>query len=161
MNLGNGFAHMIGRAVIFASSLFAAAIFAAATMPALAQQSCQEDFQRLSTRRNASIGALNALGKSGKGKMDPIAACPVARKLVGVESEMLAYMEKNKDWCAIPDNVLDGFKQARAKTQNFASQACAFAAKVKKAQAQQKAAAEQGGGFGGGAQAQKLPSGPL
>lgn len=126
---------------------------------ARAQQSCQEDFEKLTSRRMAGIAALNKLGKSAKGKMDPVAACPVARRLVGVETEMYSYMEKNKEWCAIPDNVLDGFKQARAKTQNFAAQACGFAAKVKKMQDAQRAQAAAGGGLG--AQQQRLPAGPL
>jgi hypothetical protein len=127
---------------------------------ASAQESCQADFQKLTAKRMSGIEALNKLGKANKGKMDPVAACPVARRLVGIETEMFSYMEKNKDWCAIPDNVLDGFKEARAKTQNFASQACAVAAKVKKMQAAQKAQAAAGGaGIGG--QQQKLPAGPL
>jgi hypothetical protein len=121
-------------------------------------QSCQEDFQKLSERRMSQISVLNKLGKSNKGKMDPVAACPVARQLSGIESEMLSYMEKNKEWCAIPDQVVDNFKQARAKTVNFASQACAFAAKAKKMQEQQR---EQAAAGGVGGQAQKLPSGPL
>jgi hypothetical protein len=124
--------------------------------PALAQQACQEDFQRLTQKRMAQIGVLNRLGKAGKGHMDPIAACPAARTLVGVETEMLNYMEKNKDWCAIPDNVIDGFKAARAKSQGFASQACGVAAKVKQMQAQQRtqAANPQSAPL-------KLPAGPL
>jgi hypothetical protein len=121
-------------------------------------QSCQEDFQKLTQRRMAQIQVLNSLGKAGKGKMDPNAACPAARKLVGIENEMLAYMNKNKDWCAIPDNVVDGFRQAGAKTKNFASQACTVAAKMKQMQQQQREQAANGGGMGA---PPKLPSGPL
>lgn len=116
-------------------------------------QSCQEDFQKLSQRRNDQIAALNALGKANKGKMDPTAACPLARRLVVTEGEMLSYMEKNKDWCAIPDEAMDGFKQTKAKAQNFAAQACAAAEKAKKMQAEHAQA--------GGQQVQKLPAGPL
>lgn len=126
-----------------------------------AQQSCQDDFQKLTARRMAGIQKLNALGKAGKGKMDPMAACPAAKNLVVVEGEMLAYMNKNKDWCAIPDNVIDGFKAARAKTQGFASQACGVAAKVKKMQEMQKAQAAQQAANGGMMAPPKLPSGPL
>ena len=60
-------------------------------------QSCTEDFQKLTERRMAQIQALNALGKAGKGKMDPTAACAVSKKLVGVEGEMAGYMTKNKE----------------------------------------------------------------
>jgi hypothetical protein len=121
-------------------------------------QSCQEDFAKLTQRRMAQIQALNNLGKAGKGKMDPNAACPAAKKLVGIENEMLGYMSKNKEWCNIPDNVVDGFKQAGAKTKSFASQACAAAAKMKQMQQQQREQAANGGGMGA---PPKLPSGPL
>ena len=119
-------------------------------------QSCQEDFQKLSMKRMGAIQSLNNLGKAGKGKMDPAAACPVAKKLAGIETEMLNYMSKNKEWCNIPDNVVDGFKQARTKTQTFATQACAAAVKMKQMQEQ----AAQGGGPGM-APPQRLPAGPL
>lgn len=119
-------------------------------------QSCQEDFQKLTMKRMGAIEALNNLGKAGKGKMDPAAACPVAKKLAGIETEMLNYMSKNKEWCNIPDNVVDGFKQARSKTQTFATQACAAAVKMKQMQEQ----AAQGGGPGM-APPPRLPAGPL
>ena len=98
------------------------ALAAMAGTGALAQ-SCQEDFQKLSMKRMGAIQTLNNLGKAGKGKMDPAAACPAAKKLAGIETEMLNYMSKNKEWCNIPDNVVDGFKQARSKTQTFDTQA--------------------------------------
>ena len=120
-------------------------------------QSCQEDFQKLSQRRMAQIQALNAIGKAGKGKMDPAAACPVARKLVGVENEMAGYMVKNKEWCNIPDQVLDGFKQAAAKSRGFSAQACGAAAKMKQMMEQQR---EQAASGGMGAPP-RLPAGPL
>lgn len=121
-------------------------------------QSCQEDFQKLTERRMSQIQVLNNLGKAGKGKMDPTAACSAAKKLVGIENEMAGYMTKNKEWCNIPDNVLEGFKQAGAKTKGFASQACTAAAKVKQMMEQQREQAANGGGLGA---PPKLPSGPL
>jgi len=131
------------------------ALAAMAGTGALAQ-SCQEDFQKLSMKRMGAIQTLNNLGKAGKGKMDPAAACPAAKKLAGIETEMLNYMSKNKEWCNIPDNVVDGFKQARSKTQTFATQACAAAVKMKQMQEQ----AAQGGGPGM-APPPRLPAGPL
>lgn len=142
-----------GSARRYMSAPILGALLAFASAGSAFAQSCQEDFQKLSQRRMGQIQALNAIAKASKGKMDPIAACPAARKLVVIETEMAAYIDKNKDWCNIPDNMVDGFKQARAKTQTFASQACAFAAKAKKMQEEQAA--------GIGPQAQKLPAGPL
>lgn len=150
---------MMGGSVVLSRERAGAAILGlllgfGGTGAAIAQ-SCQEDFQKLSEKRMAQIAVLNSIGKAAKGKMDPVAACPAARRLVTIENEMFAYMEKNKEWCNIPENVVDGFKQARAKTQGFASQACAYAAKVKKMQE------EQAAGGGPQSQVQKLPAGPL
>ncbi len=139
------------------AALLGAALALGAACGAQAQ-SCNEDFQKLSGKRNSAMGALQNLVKAGKGKMDPIAACPLARRLVAVENEMGAYMNKNKDWCSIPDQMIEQFKQGHAKNVNFASQACTFAAKVKKAQEQQREQAASGGGM---MQAPKLPTGPL
>ncbi|MBY6243331.1 hypothetical protein [Methylosinus sp. Sm6] len=133
-------------------ALISGLLLAVAATQALAQ-SCQEDFQKLSEKRNAQMMALNNIGKAAKGKMDPVAACPVARRLVVIETEMFAYLQKNKEWCNIPDPMVDNFKQQRAKTQTFATQACSFAAKAKKMQEEQAAGVAQ--------QAQKLPAGPL
>lgn len=156
----NGSKVMITRAFPLPRQLAGAAalglLIAASSGGAALAQSCQEDFQKLSQRRMAAIAALNNIGKAGKGKMDPMAACPAARRLVGVEAEMLGYMTKNKEWCSIPDNVVASFNEARAKTQSFASQACSVAAKVKKMQEQGAQAAN-----GGGMPVQKLPAGPL
>lgn len=118
-------------------------------------QSCQEDFQKLTEKRMAGIQALNNLGKAGKGKMDPESACPAAKRLVAIETEMMNYITKNKEWCNIPDPVVEGFKEARGKTQGFASQACAAAAKMKEMR-------DQAAAGGGGMMAPpKLPAGPL
>lgn len=145
------------RARSFFPSSAAALLLMASFAPARAQSSCQDDFQRLSAQRMGHIQKLNTIGKAGKGKMDPIAACPVARALVGVETEMLNYMVKNKEWCSIPDSVVEQFKTARAKSQTFASQACTVAAKVKQMQAQQRAQAVGNPSL----QPPKLPAGPL
>jgi hypothetical protein len=145
------------RRAALAFMLMAMVVAASPVSRAFAQQSCKDDFQRLTQKRVAQLGVLNQLSKAGKGHMDPMAACPAARALVGIENEMLNYMTKNKDWCSIPDNVIDGFKAARAKSQGFAGQACSVAAKVKQMQAQQRSQAAAGPGN----QPLKLPAGPL
>jgi hypothetical protein len=122
-----------------------------------AAQSCNEDFMKLSSKRNGAMGALQNLVKAGKGKMDPVAACPLARRLVSVENEMMAYMAKNKEWCSIPDQMVEQFKQGHSKNQSFASQACSVAEKAKKMQQQQRDQAANGGMMA----PPKLPAGPL
>jgi hypothetical protein len=136
------------------SLFFVGAIGAAA--PALADQSCGDDLQKLAQRREAALQSINGLVASAHGKqLDPAAFCARSAPLGQAETAMLAYMEKNKDWCQIPDAAIEQLKAAHAKSVSFAGKACNVAAQMKKMKEQ----AAQGGG--GGPQVQPLPAGPL
>ena len=133
--------------------LAAAALVLSAGVSLAQENSCQADFQRLSGKRMAEMQRIQALVKAGKGKMDPIQACPMARALSGVDTEMLNYLVKNKEWCQIPDSVIEQFKAGRTRDATLASQACAAAAKFRE---QAKNAQAQAA-----SQAPRLPAGPL
>ncbi|MDH7796685.1 MULTISPECIES: hypothetical protein [unclassified Beijerinckia] len=137
------------------ATLVAAGLMTAAA-PAFAQ-SCNDDIAKFQERRQAQIGALNNLSKQGKGKLDPIAACPRLRNLVAIENQMFEYMTKNQSWCSIPDDVMGQVKDGKGKSANLAAQACKAAAMARKMQQQ----AREGGGAPGAPAAPKLPSGPL
>ncbi len=128
----------------------------AATSSGARAQSCNEDLSAIGKKRNAEIEALNVITKSHGGKLDPIAACPHLRNMKAIEAQMIAYLVKNKEWCNIPDEFINNFKNNTGKTANMAGQACAMAVKMKKMQ--------ENGGMAGGqplAPPPKLPAGPL
>lgn len=128
-----------------AGALWAAPVFA---------QSCNEDLQKLGLQRNAEMAYMNVLIKEAKGKpLDPTLFCAKSAGLNSAEGAMLAYLEKNKDWCQIPDGMVTQLKETHTKNLAFAAKACDFAAKIKKMKEQQ---AE-----GGAPQVQPLPTGPL
>ena len=116
---------------------------------------CNEDIGALSRKRQGIIDQLNHLAQGGKNKkqLDPIASCPKLRALVAAEKELLAYLNKNKEWCQVPDEALTNISASAGNTNKIANQACAVAAQMKKAQEQQAAGALNA--------QQKLPSGPL
>ena len=123
------------------------------TAPALAQ-SCGDDMQKLAQRRETELATINALVKSAKGKqLDPTVFCSKSSGLISVENAMIAYMEKNKDWCGFPDDAIGNLKANHAKSSSFAAKACKVAAEIKKMKDQQA--------NGGGPQVQPLPTGPL
>jgi len=138
--------------------LFAAAVlgFCAFSSGARAQ-SCNEDLAGFGKDRNGEIEALNTISKSHGNKLDPIAACPHLRKMKEIEAKMSAYMVKNKEWCNIPDDFLNNFKENSDRTTKIAEQACALAAKAK--QMQQNGGG--GPGMGNLPPPPKLPAGPL
>ena len=117
-------------------------------------QSCAEDMQKLAQRREAQLVIINNLVKSAHGKqLDPTVFCAKSSGLNSAETAMIAYMEKNKDWCQVPDDALAQLKANHAKSVAFATKACNVAAQIKKMKEQQAQ--------GGGPQVQPLPTGPL
>lgn len=117
-------------------------------------QSCAEDLQKLAQRREAELAVINGLVKSAHGKqLDPTVFCTKSAGLNTAENAMIAYMEKNKDWCQVPDEALTQLKANHAKSLAFTAKACNVAAQIKKMKEQQAQ--------GGGPQVQPLPTGPL
>jgi hypothetical protein len=124
------------------------------TATALAQQSCSDDLKKLTERRQAELGKINALVAAAKGKpMDPEVFCKQSLGLNSAENALIAYMEKNKDWCGVPDEIITSLKENHTKSLAFSGKACSVAAKWKKQQ--------EAGGGNGAPQAQPLPTGPL
>ena len=115
---------------------------------------CNQDIGALTKKRQGVIDELNKLAQGGKKQLDPVASCPKLRALVAVERELLAYLTKNKDWCAVPDEAFQSISASTGKSGKVANQACTVAAKMKKAQEQQASGALN-------APQPKLPAGPL
>jgi hypothetical protein len=122
---------------------------------ALAAFGCNEDIAKLTKKRQGVIDQLNHLSKGAKSQLDPVAACPKLRSLVAAENELVAYLTKNKEWCAVPDEALANLSASSGKSSAVANQACKIAAQVKKMQEQQAAGALNA------PPGQKLPTGPL
>ena len=139
-----------------AAALGAGFLALAFAQPAAAQ-SCENDIGGLQKKRQSQIAEINKSTQDGK--LDPVTACPRLRNLAATENEMLGYMQKNQNWCNIPDDVLSNVKEGQAKTASVAKQACTIAAQIRKQQQQQ---ATGGGAPGFGAPpAPRLPAGPL
>jgi hypothetical protein len=118
--------------------------------PALAAE-CSEDIGNLTKKRQAIIDGLNKLAKSSaNGQLDPAVSCPRLRSLAAAEEELLAYLQKNKDWCMVPDEAINNLTMSLNRSKSVSVRACNMAEQIKKN--------EEAGGLGG---AQKLPAGPL
>jgi hypothetical protein len=143
----------LSRCVLRAGLLASLSIVSAG----LARADCNEDLGKLMSKRMAEIGALNKISKANKGKLDPIAACPRLKNLAADEAAVAAYMTKNKDWCNLPDDLVQKMNDSHVKTASVAVKACGFAVKMKQMQQQQAAQVQQQQQQ----QAVKLPTGPL
>ena len=134
-----------------------AAVLALGLVGASAAQAgdCNVDIGGLSQKRQVFIEKLNVLAKASKGKLDPVASCPVLRGLVASEGALIKYLDSNKNWCNVPDETVSNLKAADQKSQTFAAQACKIASMA----AEQRKQATANPTIG--ADAQKLPAGPL
>ena len=140
----------LGR-MLFAFALTAVGVGVDGT--ATAEQACGDDLQKLSQKREAELNRVNGFVRAAKGKpMDPALFCRQSAGLNTSESALIAYMEKNKDWCGIPDEVVNALKANHVKSVAFSAKACSVAAQIKK---------QQEAGGGAGPQVQPLPTGPL
>jgi hypothetical protein len=131
-------------------------LFLTGALAGSAYADCGSDMQKLAQDRNTQLEIVNNFAKSFHGKpLDPTAFCAKSSGLVRAETALIAYMEKNKDWCSFPDEAISQLKEHHAKNTQFSNKACTVAAQMKKMKEQ----AAQGGGAG--PQAQPLPAGPL
>jgi len=134
---------------------FATALFAAvAILGGSAHADFGSDMQKLAQDRNVQLQVVNDFAQAAHGKpLDPAAFCAKSAGLIRAESALIAYMEKNKDWCSFPDDAINQLKEHHIKNAGFNAKACTVAAQIKKMKEQAAA--------GGGPQAQPLPAGPL
>jgi hypothetical protein len=144
---------LVGRPAV--TALGAAVVVLALGVAARAD--CADDLKKLTERRISQLNEINAMAaqsKKDKKPIDPAIFCAKAHNLSAAEDALIAYMTKNKDWCAVPDEVLGNLQESHKKSVEFGGRACVAAAKFKKMQEQQAAG-------GGAPQAPALPAGPL
>jgi hypothetical protein len=140
------------RLALFLSGLVAGSLILSTTV--FAQQTCGEDIKRLSAKREAELNKVNGIVHAAKGKpLDPALFCSQSAGLNSAENALITYMEKNKDWCGVPDEVLGALKANHVKSIAFSAKACSVAAQMKKREA--------AGAANGAPQAPPLPTGPL
>jgi adenine-specific DNA methylase len=120
--------------------------------PAFAQSSACQEGQKILQERQGLVQQINKLTAGGKKKqIDPRAACSVFTKLVTNGNAGQKWMTENKDWCQIPDQVVEGFSKDHKQSESIKGQACQAAAKMaemEKRAKQQAQQAQQGGGMG-------------
>jgi hypothetical protein len=126
--------------------------------------SCQTDFQKYMGPRMGLIQRINGFQRR---RPTPQQACSTLNSLVAADARLIKWMGENKDWCQIPDSVVEQVQassgqavRARGQACNAVKQQAAMIARARAAQA--RAQAQQGGGgpapVGSGV---RLPQGAL
>jgi hypothetical protein len=120
------------------------------TAPAFAQSSACQEGQKILQERQGLIQQINKLTSSGKNKqIDPRAACSIFTKLVTNGTAGQKWMTDNKDWCQIPDQLVQSFAEDHKRSQQFKGQACGAAAKMAEMEKRAKQQQTQQGGIAG------------
>lgn len=110
---------------------------------------CTTDIGKLMTKRQDIITKLNKLvAATSNHQLDPQTSCGPLRELAATEKELSIYLNKNKDWCQVPDSAVSSIDASSKHTAIIASNACNVAAQIKRSQ----------DAIGTGP---KLPTGPL
>ena len=131
-----------------------------ATVAPAAAQVCQEGAKFIKERQEI-VQQLNKAGGKDR-KLDPRMACGSFGKLVANGEQSLKWLESNKDWCQIPDQVVTNLQQEHTKVKEIRGQACQAAAKVAEMEKQARQQKQGGNPFAGGLTGQyKIPQGAL
>jgi hypothetical protein len=149
------------RTFLFAGLAAAGLVVSAA--PASAQVSgCGQGQKFMKTHQTLSEKLNNLKDKNNK--IDPVAACGMLSKLDDNAESMLKWMTTNKDWCQVPDQLIQNLKEGQSNLAKAKGQACKVAAQVRDMQKKAKQAQQQqkGNPFGGGLTGEyKIPQGAL
>lgn len=139
------------KALMMAGGLVVGAAMPASAMP----ESCQQDLNKYGQTRLDAINRINAFKNK---RPSATQACSAFGNLVSAEQRMIKWMEANKEWCQIPDALLDDLKKSSAQGSKVRGQACSAAKKEAQMRAQGGA---QGGGSAPARPGVRLPQGAL
>jgi hypothetical protein len=141
--------------------MIGASLLAMGAGDARAQSSCTDDFQKLMQPRQNLIQRINGFQQR---RPTPGQACSTLSQLVAADAKLSKWIGENKDWCSIPDSVVEQLQAGTAQAQRARGQACGAAKQqatnIARARAQQRAA-QSGGGQAPVGSGVRLPSGAL
>jgi hypothetical protein len=72
-----------------------------------------------------------AIGAAQKSHVDRQEMCKLITVFSAAEGKAVQFLEKNKTWCGVPDQVINSQKQSHAKTEHFREVVCAPAPQPK------------------------------
>jgi hypothetical protein len=128
--------HRIAPALFMALALLPA-------RPAFANEFCDKELGPMMTETKELTGKLEAISKRSKSPNAREQFCGTLNAYIGNIRKVLAYMEQNKDFCAVPDAAIDNAKKGLAQNQAMRRKVCLAQAQPP---AQQQGAQQPGAG---------------
>jgi len=90
-------------------SVFVLVGAALAATPVLANDFCDKEIKPLIENRLAITASINAISKNPKKAGARDAFCSRIKAYIAADEKIVAYMQKNKEFCAIPDQTIAQF----------------------------------------------------
>ncbi len=139
------------------AALAAVALLALGGAAQAQSASCQTDFQKVMEPRQKLIDRINGFRNK---RPTATQACSTLGSLVAADRKLIDWMTENKDWCQIPDQLIEQVQQASGQASRSRANACQAA----KNQANQQARArsqQQGASAPAVGSGVRLPQGAL
>ncbi|MGL4729930.1 MAG: hypothetical protein ACRCWO_14365 [Bosea sp. (in: a-proteobacteria)] len=122
---------------------------------AQAQVSECQKLQGMLQQRQSLVQRMNAA--SNAKRLDARGACSILTQISSNGSQVLKFMDANKDWCQIPDQFVENIRADHGRSNRIRGQACNAASQQTRAIQQQRQAQRQAqqqqqqdrGAFGG------------
>jgi hypothetical protein len=86
--------------------------------------SCQTNFRKVMGSRQALINRINGFRNE---RPTPGQACSTLGQLVAADGKVLAWMTENRDWCQIPDGLIEQLQTSSGQASRSRDKACAVA----------------------------------
>lgn len=152
MRIARGFlaGMTIGGAMLLAAPVLTTPVMA---MP----ESCQKEFGPMMQQR---ANYMNTINNFKKKRPNAPQACNTFGGLAATNRKIVKWMEEQKDWCQVPEEMLSQLKGQQGQIDKVRGQACNAAAQQAKAMRQQRQGGGQQAGPGVGAGV-RLPQGAL
>jgi hypothetical protein len=135
-----------------------AALVASADGARAQSASCQTDFQKVMEPRQALIARINGFRTK---RPTASQACSTLGSLVAADRKLIAWMTENKDWCQIPDQLIEQVQEASAQASRSRGTACQAAKNQANQMARARAQQQSGSAAPPVGSGVRLPQGAL
>jgi hypothetical protein len=123
---------------------------------------CQVDFQKVMGPRQTLIERINGFRNK---KPTATQACSTLGQLVSADGRLIKWLTDNKEWCQIPDQLIEQVQGSSGQASRSRNQACGAAknqqSQIARARAAQARAQQGGGGAPAVGSGVRLPQGAL
>jgi hypothetical protein len=99
------------------------------SVPASANEFCDKELRPMVDQRKELSAKLAAINKRAKNPGARDEFCGTLRRYISNNRNFVSYMEKNKDFCAIPDQAITQARQGLAQSESVRKKICVASAR--------------------------------